>query len=203
MLKILNRDFSYIPDTMQVIVQTCKRLEVYSGDGEFSESTALHLFRLVCGLESVFIGDTAVKAQVKNAYLESAKKGYLSKGMHKLFQWALYVGKLVRSTTDISVGAVSYPQAVINMLKILDPDLCNLTVTLVGINDITGKLMKWLIRQRCFEVKYGQQNADKVENIAENFGASAFQLEPADPDYGQIRCIDFMYFRTGLPFKEK
>src|SRR3990172_8624163 len=72
-----------------VIIQTCKRLEIYSGYGEMNEETARHLFRLVCGLDSVFIGDTAVKAQVKKAYIESAGKGKLSKNMHRLFQVTL------------------------------------------------------------------------------------------------------------------
>jgi glutamyl-tRNA reductase len=164
-----------------VVVQTCKRLEVYSGEGEFSAPVALHLFRLVCGLDSVFIGDTAIKSQVKNAYLESAKKGYLSKNMHKLFQWALYVGKLVRSTTDIALGAVSYPQAVINILKTLDPDLCNLTITLVGINDITAKLLKWLNQSGVLRLNMVNRTLTKAENMARNYGASAFQLNQLIP----------------------
>lgn len=160
-----------------VVVQTCKRLEIYSGEGEFDAATALHLFRLVCGLESVFIGDSAIKSQVKTAYIESAEKGGLSKNMHKLFQWALYVGKRVRSGTDISIGAVSYPQAVINILKRFNPDLGLLTVTIVGINDITLKLLKWLTQSGVLRLNMVNRTRVKLENIAASFGASVFELD--------------------------
>jgi len=110
----------------QVWIQTCKRLEVYSGYGKITEPTALHLFRLVSGLDSAFIGDTAIKGQVKKAYLDASVQNELSKGMHRLFQWALYAGKLVRASTGISVGAVSYPQAVIRILNSFSLDLIGL-----------------------------------------------------------------------------
>jgi glutamyl-tRNA reductase len=160
----------------QVWIQTCKRLEVYSGNGAFNESTALHLFRLVSGLDSVFIGDTGIKGQVKKAYLEAAAENDLSRGMHRLFQWALYVGKLVRATTGISVGAVSYPQAVIEILKSFNPELLPLTVTLVGVNAITGKLIKWLTASGVLKLNMVNRTLIKVEKLAETHHAAAFPL---------------------------
>jgi glutamyl-tRNA reductase len=161
----------------QVWIQTCKRLEVYSGYGEISESTALHLFRLVSGLDSVFIGDSAIKGQVKKAYHEAAAKDELSKGMHRLFQRALYVGKLVRATTNISIGAVSYPQAVIQILKTFSLEFQHLTVTLVGVNSITGKLIKWLTASGVLKLNIVNRTLTKVENLAENHNATAFHLD--------------------------
>jgi len=161
----------------RVTVRTCNRLEIYWGDGEFDIPVVLHLFRLVCGLESVFTGDTAVKAQVKNAYIRASQKGFLSKNMHRMFQWALSVGKLVHSTTDLAVGAVSYPQAVINIMKRFNADLRGLTVTVVGINEITLKLLKWLTQSGVTNLYIVNRTLEKGENIAGNFGASACQLE--------------------------
>lgn len=160
----------------QVWIQTCKRLEVYSGSGEISESIALHLFRLVSGLDSVFIGDTAIKGQVKKAYMEAADQNELSKGMHRLFQRALYVGKLVRATTNISVGAVSYPQVVIQILESFSPELMPLTVTLVGVNAITGKLVKWLTASGVLKLNMVNRTLIKVEKMAETHNAAAFPL---------------------------
>jgi len=160
----------------QVWIQTCKRLEVYSGYGEINESTALHLFRLVCGLDSVFIGDSAIKGQVKKSYLESASHNDLSKGMHRLFQRAFYVAKLVRANTGISVGAISYPQAVIQILKSFSPELKPITVTLVGVNAITGKLIKWLTASGVLQLNMVNRTSLKVEKLAENHGASAYHL---------------------------
>jgi glutamyl-tRNA reductase len=180
----------------QVWIQTCKRLEVYSGYGEINYSTALHLFRLVSGLDSVFLGDSAIKGQVKKSYQEAAAHNELSKGMHRLFQWALYVGKLVRSTTDISVGAISYPQAVIQALKSVNPELMPLTVTLVGVNAITGKLIKWLTASGVLKLNMVNRTFDKVEKLAETHNASAFPLNDLS---GLIKSSDVIILCTSAP----
>jgi glutamyl-tRNA reductase len=180
----------------RVIIQTCQRLEIYSGEGEINAATALHLFRLVSGLESIFIGDTAIKTQVKNAYLESANNGRLGKGMHKLFQWAFYVGKLVRSNTGIAIGAVTYPQTVVNILKTISPDLSDLNITLVGINDITHKLLKWLSEERVVRLNLINRSIEKAENIAAIFGARAFQLDDLS---ALIKISDVVILCTSAP----
>jgi glutamyl-tRNA reductase len=180
----------------RVWIQTCKRLEVYSGYGEINESAALHLFRLVCGLDSVFIGDSAIKGQVKKAYQEAAAHGELSKSMHRLFQRAMYVGKLVRSTTDISVGAISYPQAVIQVLKSASAELKPLTVTLVGVNNITGKLIKWLTACDILKLNMVNRTVEKVEKLAKIHKASAF---PLDDLSGLIDSSDVIILCTSAP----
>jgi glutamyl-tRNA reductase len=194
----------------QVWIQTCKRLEVYSGYGEIGESTALHLFRLVSGLESVFTGDSAIKGQVKKAYQEAAAQNELSKGMHRLFQRALYVGKLVRATTGISLGAVSYPQAVIEILKTFSPEILPLTVTLVGVNTIMEKLIKWLNASGVIKLNMVNRTLVKVERFAEIHNASAFHLDNlsrlvASSDV-VILCTsapDYLLNPSDLPYKKK
>jgi glutamyl-tRNA reductase len=158
----------------QLWIQTCQRLEVYSGYGEISEATALHLFRMVSGLDSVFIGDSAISGQVKKAYIEASGQNELSKGMHRLFQRTLYVGKLVRATTDISVGAISYPQAVIQTLKSLE--FYPLSVTLVGVNAITAKLIKWLTASGVLHLNLVNRTPAKVEKLAGIHGGNTFPL---------------------------
>jgi glutamyl-tRNA reductase len=161
----------------KVTIQTCMRLEVYYGFGEINAATARHLFRMVCGLDSVFIGDTSVKSQVKKAYGESSRKYMLPKEMHRLFQTALRVGKLVHSATGISTGAVSYPQAVMGIIKTRYPDLKNLTISVVGINDITRKLFKWLVQNGVTKLNMVNRTPMNAEKISEYPDISIFQLD--------------------------
>jgi glutamyl-tRNA reductase len=161
----------------KVIIQTCMRLELYYGFGEINAATARHLFRLVCGLDSVFVGDTSVKSQVKKAYCESSRKYLLPKEMHRLFQTSLRVGKLVHSATSISIGAVSYPQAVIGIIKTRYPDLKNLTISVVGINDITRKLFKWFVQTGVTKLNIVNRTPMNAEKITEYPDIGVFQLD--------------------------
>ena len=112
-----------------VLLQTCNRVEWYRGNGPISDGIAKHLFRVVSGLESSIVGETAIVNQVKLAYREAAERNALDKSLHKLFQTAFFVGKLVRKETRISEGAMSHSQAVVQMLLNRVDSLQNLNIT--------------------------------------------------------------------------
>src|SRR5574344_177201 len=115
-----------------VFLQTCNRVEVYEGDGDVPNEVARHLFRVVSGLESALIGERAVQGQVKEAYINARNKFKLPAPLHKLFEYALLVGKKVRTDTEISHGAVSHSLAAIEIVESERCDLLNSRITLIG-----------------------------------------------------------------------
>ena len=57
-----------------IILKTCNRVEWYSGKGKVPDEVTNHLFRVVSGLESSIIGETAIVNQVKQAYQQALQK---------------------------------------------------------------------------------------------------------------------------------
>ena len=55
-------------DQPGVLLNTCNRVEWYHGHGAIPADIARHLFRVVSGLKSSIVGESAVVNQVKNAY---------------------------------------------------------------------------------------------------------------------------------------
>ena len=69
-----------------VLLETCNRVEWYSGKGQISQEITKHLFRVVSGLDSSIIGETAIVGQVKEAYSLAKQHYLLDKNLHKLFR---------------------------------------------------------------------------------------------------------------------
>ncbi len=183
-------------DGPKVMVRTCQRLEIYHGNGPATEETVDHLFRLVCGLDSVFTGDTAIKGQVKKAYCGQAEKGELGSFMHKLFQAALRVGKLVQSTTGISTGAVTYPQAVIRFLQSRFPDFQHQRICIVGKNDITLKLIRWFVKSGVQQVNLVNRTYESIARLDVPEPLGRFPLESLP---GLLTETDILVVCTSSP----
>lgn len=160
-----------------VLLQTCNRVEFYSGRGEISSEIARHLFRVVSGLESAIIGESAVVGQVKQAYLNATLNSQLDKSLHKLFQHALFVGKRVRKETGISKGAMSHSQAAVDFLFKKTGHINNLKITVIGVNALNEKIIKFLIKKDAEPVFIGNRTFEKANELAEKYGAKAFRFD--------------------------
>lgn len=118
-----------------VILSTCNRTEIYvqgkencfksleemmakaaGKDGEWIKSLARryqgkgalhHLFRVVCGMESMVIGEDEILGQVRNAYVASKEEGCTGYELNSIFQAALACAKRVKTETMISKTSVS------------------------------------------------------------------------------------------------
>ena len=98
-----------------------------------------HLFRVVCGLDSMVLGETEILGQVKRAYLSAVAAGTTARVLNKLFQRAFQVAKQVRSKTSIGRGSVSVGSAAVDLAERLFGDLARCRVLVLGAGE-TGKL---------------------------------------------------------------
>lgn len=192
---ILNKD-DVVPNKEQhVILNTCNRTEVYSGDGEIPEKVIKHLFRVTTGLESSLIGEKAIQGQVKEAYKLASKSG-LPSSLHKLFQRALYVGKFIRTNTGINRGAVSHSQATVDLLIKLNLNLENSFITLIGAHNLNEKIIYYLIKKGAKTVFLGNRTYYKAKEISEKYESVAFHLDSLEDI---LKKTDILITATSSP----
>jgi glutamyl-tRNA reductase len=209
MIRLLNRDLQYslaerenfilnlkkMPEKY-VLLQTCNRVELYMGEGDADHKISNHLFRVVSGLESALIGETAIQGQVKQAYLKSINEKKISRGLHQLFQNALHVGKRVRTETKISHGAMSHSQAVIEIIKQDQIKLSKAKILILGVSNVNMDVVNYLVKKGNQTIFMANRTYDKVMALSKKLNCKALKLEKI---YEKIRNIDIIISATTAP----
>ncbi len=180
-----------------MILATCDRIEVYEGSGAPDEGVVRHLFRVVSGLESPILGENQIQSQVKRAYLEAKDKSALDSGLHKLFQQALRVGKRVRTETKLSRGALGHAQTVANLLKALPIPLTELTLVVVGVNNLSKGILKFLAERGHQKLYLVNRTVAKAEALAAELGVG--RAVPLDAVAEVLPHADAVVSATAAP----
>lgn len=98
-----------------------------------------HLFRVVCGMESMVIGEDEILGQVRDAYLYSQERGYTGYELNSVFQAALACAKRVKTETMISKTSVSVATLAAN--EVFHFPLPQKTVLLMGSSGQMGGII--------------------------------------------------------------
>ncbi len=179
-----------------VLIQTCNRIELYYGEGIVPDDIAKHLFRVVSGLESSLTGEIAIQGQIKNSYRQASEKFSLTAGLHLLFQTALFVGKRVRTESDISRGAVSHSQAAVEIILRSNLTLDNTLISLIGVHKLNEDIIRFLQRKGAETIFLANKSFEKAETIARIYNCKIMQLDQL-PE--MLKFSDILISATSAP----
>ena len=195
------REIMELPKVEQcVLLSTCNRTEIYvQGEEncfkELEEAVAKvadsdaawvrslvrryqgkkairHLFRVVCGMESMVIGEDEILGQTRDAYLFSKDRGCTGYELNSVFQAALACAKRVKTETMISKTSVSVATLAAN--EVFHLSMPKKTVLLIGSSgQMGGIILKNLLSQENIRViatvrshnGIYQSNNSRVENV--------------------------------------
>lgn len=209
MITLLSKDLHYSPAEREnfffqlpsvakncVILHTCNRTELYQGEGRVPLEVARHLFRVVSGLESAFLGEAAIQGQVKAAYEKARDKVTLSTGLHQLFQQALRAGKRVRTETNITRGARSHGKAVLEVLRQEGFRLPGARIVIIGVNHLNQSLIKYLGERGSNTIFVANRTYEKALALADKLGCTAVRLKKLRE---KLRSADLLISATSAP----
>lgn len=185
-----------IPDAKGVLVQTCNRIELYYGEGDVPAEVAHHLFRVVSGLESSLTGEIAIQGQVKNAYQEASARYKLSKGLHQLFQTALYAGKRVRTESGISRGAMSHSQAASEIISKSGIHLDKALISVIGAHKLNGDIIRFLQGKGAETIFLASRSYEKALPVAQKHGCTIMRLDQLKD---MLQFSDILISATAAP----
>lgn len=161
-----------------------------------NEAVIRHLFRVVSSLDSMVIGEQQILGQVKDAYLRSLSEQTTGVVLNRLFEKALAVGKQVRETTDIGVGAVSVSSVSVKLAKKIFKDLRQHSAMLIGAGE-TGELTaQYLVDQGIKRLMVANRTYERAAEVARRFDGIAVSL---DDGLQMIADVDIVISSTGAP----
>jgi glutamyl-tRNA reductase len=205
-----------------LLLNTCNRVEVYGASdkiigteeiarclarnngnqlaGDFSEfyryegaDCARHLFRVTSGLDSMVVGETEILGQAKKAYELARTSGAAGPYLHRLFQRAFRVAKLVRTHTEITRGPVSVGSVAVELAEKIFGDLANCKVMVLGAGETSERTARALLSHGVTDLRVSNRSPGRGANLAQIVSGRAIPFEKW-PE--QCREIDILITST-------
>lgn len=132
-----------------------------------------HLLKVVCGLDSLVLGEKQILGQIKRSFERSREKGMFSRYMNLLSALAVRAGKKAHSETQISCGGSSISWAAITTAEQELETLEGKTLLIIGAGKM-GELAVDQITQKKFEKLYLiNRTQENAEALAKKYGGEA------------------------------
>jgi glutamyl-tRNA reductase len=183
-----------------VVISTCNRFEVFGSlSGNALESTvqffrnagvsdsihtltgrdaAERLYRIVCGLNSMVLGESQIIGQVADAYAAAQAARRAGPVMTALFQGAIRAGRRARRETDIGRSASSISAAAVSLASDCRAGgLQEARVLVLGSGEMGRLTLRCLQERGVAHVDVAGRHLDKAARAARRFGAKAHLIE--------------------------
>ncbi|WP_327586323.1 glutamyl-tRNA reductase [Nonomuraea sp. NBC_00507] len=149
----------------------------------YEEQAVEHLFSVVCGLDSMVVGEGQILGQVRQALKLAQRRGTVGATLNDLVQQALRVGKRAHTDTGIDQAGASLVTAGLALAG----ELAGLRVLVVGAGSMSSLAAATLVRAGVTDIvvanrtyERGARLAEKVGGRAVEFSAVARELAEAD-----------------------
>ncbi|WP_045877385.1 glutamyl-tRNA reductase [Pseudofrankia sp. DC12] len=185
-----------------------------------------HLFSVVCGLDSMLVGESQILGQVRGAFRGAQEAGTAGGALAALFQTALRVGKRAHSETSIDAAGASIVsvglQIAAGSLDVRRPERLSTDVTeidgaapaevtdpasqpltgcrvlIIGAGAVGGLTAATVRRAGAAELVVANRTPARAAAIAENHGARVVGLADLPHEVGQADLVVSSTGATGL-----
>jgi glutamyl-tRNA reductase len=137
---------------------------------------ARQLFRVVCGLESMVVGEAEVQGQVKRAYEAALEAGTTGPLTNRLFTAALQTGKRVRTETALGSSRTSVASVAVDLASQVVGELARRDVIIIGAGETSETTAKALAARGVRTIFVANRHAARAHSMAERVGGRVSSL---------------------------
>ena len=207
-----------------VVVSTCNRTEVYAmaenadmvlewlAEKNGIDVTQLshhvyrhenadavtHLMRVASGLDSLMLGEPQIMGQVKSALNISKESSVVSPNLNRIFEYAFYAAKRVRSETAVGSHAVSMGYAVAQLALQVFSQPEKLTVMVVAAGEMNSLVAKHLAEMGVAKILICNRSRERAELLASEISHRVqVEIIPFDQLSENLHRVDVISSCTG------
>ncbi len=158
------------------------------------EDAARHLFRVASSLESVALGENEILGQVKEVHEHLVDADDSFPVLDQLFQYAIQVGKQVRTDTSLCEGALSISSAAVDLATKIFGDFSSCTVMVVGAGETAETAAMHFQSSGAEEFLVLNRSEDRGRKLASRFDGT---YRPLDELADSCIEADVAVFATG------
>jgi glutamyl-tRNA reductase len=108
------------------------------------EKVCDHLFKVICGLKSMVIGETQILNQIKKAFQISSRNGCVHKNLNNLFQFAFKTAKEIHRLTSLDSIKSSISSLSVELAENLLGSLSEAKILIIGTGETAELTQKTL-----------------------------------------------------------
>ncbi len=186
-------------DEMSPFVSSLKEIAVRADVSPLQfrgREAARHLFRVAASIESLALGEDQILAQVKDVHRQILDVEGKSPILDRLYQYAIRVGKRIRTETALCAGAVSISSAAVELAKRIFEDFSTLHVVLVGAGETNESAAEHLKAAGATRFTVVNRGEERGQQLAAKFHGT---YRPLDQLEETLKIADVMVFATGSP----
>jgi glutamyl-tRNA reductase len=148
-----------------------------------------HLFQVVCGLDSLVLGETQILGQVKEAFLLAQATETTGTLFHMLFRQAITLGKWVHAETEMGQNAVSVSYAAVELGRKMFHSFAGKTILLIGAGKMAELTAKHFHSIGATQVLVLNRTFAKAEEMAARFNGEARPWEQLVSSFGEADIV--------------
>ena len=192
-----------------VVVSTCNRTEVYAMSDNVdivlnwlaqkngvdvkqlqnhvyryeNAQAVTHLMRVASGLDSLMLGEPQILGQVKSALTLAKEAEIVSQDLNRIFEYAFYAAKRVRSETAVGSHAVSMGYAVAQLAIQVFSHPEKLTILVVAAGEMNSLVAKYLAEMGVGKIIICNRTQARAETLAQEI---AHRVDVEIIDFDQL-----------------
>ena len=158
------------------------------------DAAARHVFRVAASLESVALGENEILGQVKDVHQRILEHDGSSPVLDQLFQYAIRVGKRVRTETALCEGILSISSAAVDLATKIFGDFASREILIVGAGQTAEKTAMHFQRSGATQFSVLNRSEDRGRRVAEQLSGV---YRPLDELVEACIEADVAVFATG------